>query len=139
MNELAKVFKLNRKGLNIPRAVAMTGVLMIPVIVLIVIDQEKYILSVLFAMLFAGLSDIGGDHGSRVTRLAEFGLIGAALNAIGFALGDKAWGWVVLAAFVVTLLSGLAVKYGLHRFVSGVLLNSWFLVCLLYTSPSPRD
>ena len=73
MSELAKVFALNRKGLNVPRALMITGVVMIPVIVLIVIDEERYALSVIFAMLFAALSDLGGDYATRITRLAEFG------------------------------------------------------------------
>jgi hypothetical protein len=37
---------------------------------------------------------------------------------------------VVLAAFVVTLLAGLAVKYGLHRFAAASLLNIWFVIAL---------
>jgi hypothetical protein len=37
---------------------------------------------------------------------------------------------VVLAAFVVTLLGGLAVKYGVHRFVAAYLLNAWFIIAL---------
>ena len=36
----------------------------------------------------------------------------------------------MLAAFVVTLLAGLAVKYGLHRFPAAVLLNVWFVIAL---------
>jgi hypothetical protein len=31
---------------------------------------------------------------------------------------------------VVTVLAGLAVKYGLHRFTAGMLLNIWFLIAL---------
>jgi hypothetical protein len=37
---------------------------------------------------------------------------------------------VVLAAFVATLLGGLAVKYGLHRFVAAYFLNVWFIIAL---------
>lgn len=37
---------------------------------------------------------------------------------------------MVLAVFAVTLLAGLAVKYGLRRFVAGMLLNIWFLIAL---------
>jgi len=36
----------------------------------------------------------------------------------------------VLALFAVTLVAGLAVKYGLHRFVGAVLLNIWFVIAL---------
>ena len=36
----------------------------------------------------------------------------------------------MLAAFVVTLLGGLAVKFGLHRFVAGLLLNVWFIIAI---------
>ena len=139
MSELAKVFAPNPKGLNVRRALTMAALMVITVIVMIAMDQEIYILSVVFAMVFAGLSDIGGEHRSRVVRLAEFGLIGAAFNAAGFAIGDKAWGLVTAAAFVVTLLSGLAVKFGAHRFVSGVLINSWFLVALGLSSAYQVD
>ena len=36
----------------------------------------------------------------------------------------------MLAAFVATLLGGLAVTYGLHRFVAAYLLNVWFIIAL---------
>ena len=32
--------------------------------------------------------------------------------------------------FVVTLLGGLAVKFGLHRFVAALLLNIWFIIAI---------
>jgi Fusaric acid resistance protein-like len=95
-----------------------------------VLDQEKYFLSMAFAALFVGLSDPGGEYGYRVPRMAMVGVLGALLTALGFAIGDRAWGAVVLAAFVVTVLAGLAVKYGLHRFTAGMLLNIWFLIAL---------
>ena len=37
---------------------------------------------------------------------------------------------MVLAVFAVTLLAGLAVKYGAHRFVAAYLLNVWFVITL---------
>jgi hypothetical protein len=43
--------------------------------------------------------------------------------------GD-AWGWLVLAAFAVTLAAGLAVMFGVHRFVAALLLNLWFIIAL---------
>jgi hypothetical protein len=37
---------------------------------------------------------------------------------------------VVLAAFAVTLAAGLAVMFGVHRFVAAFLLNIWFIIVL---------
>jgi Fusaric acid resistance protein-like len=65
-----------------------------------------------------------------VARLAVMAVAGALLTALGFGIGGGAWGFVVLAAFVATLLSGLAVKYGAHRFVAAYLLNAWFIIAL---------
>ena len=50
--------------------------------------------------------------------MAVMAVAGALLTALAFGIGGGAWGWVVLAAFVVTLLGGLAVKHGVHRFVA---------------------
>ena len=43
------------------------------------------------------------------------------VTALGFGLAGAAWGWLVLVAFVVTLLAGLAVALGVHWFVAGLL------------------
>ena len=131
MNRLAKVFELNPKGLNIPRGLTVAAVVMVvPLVVLGLLDLEKYWISLAFAALFVGLSDPGGDYRVRVREMGGVVLVGAVLTAVGFAIGDGPWGWVVLAAFVVTLLSGLAIKFGVHRFVAGLLLNVWFLIAL---------
>jgi hypothetical protein len=130
MSQLAKVFALNRKGLNLPRGVAVAGVLVVLAAILAALDYETYVLTFVFAVLFAALSDPGGKFGYRAQRMALFAVIGALLTAFGFGIGGGAWGWVVLAAFVVTLLGGLAVRYGLHRFVGGALLNAWFLIAI---------
>jgi hypothetical protein len=45
------------------------------------------------------------------------------LTGLGFGIGEKAWELVVLAAFVVTPLGGLAVKYTLHRCMAGYVLG----------------
>ena len=76
------------------------------------------------------VSDPGGNYGYRVPRLAVVAAAGALLTALGFGIGGGAWGFVVLAAFVATLLGGLAVTYGLHRFVAAYLLNIWFVIAL---------
>ena len=130
MVKLADVFKLNRQGLNVRRAVGVAVVMVVPLIVLHVINQEVYYLSVAFGALFTGLNDPGGTYGYRLPRLALNAVAGALLTALGFAIGDGAWGVVVLAAFVITFAAGLMVKYGLHGFTAAYLLNSWFLVAI---------
>jgi Fusaric acid resistance protein-like len=105
-------------------------VALVPLIVFWAIGYEQYLLSALFALLFAVLADPGGGFGARAWRLAVFGLAGAALTALGFGIGTDAWGWLVLAAFVVTLGCGLAAAFGVRRFVVALLLNLWFVVAL---------
>ena len=43
----------------------------------------------------------------------------------------------MLAAFVVTVLAGLAINFGLHYLVAGILLNVWFLVALALADGLP--
>ena len=76
------------------------------------------------------VADPGGAFGYRASRIAVFGLVGAGLTALGFGIGGDAWGWLVLAAFAVTLVAGLAVMFGVHRFVTALLLNIWFIIAL---------
>src|SRR5215471_8572233 len=127
---LSKVFELIPAGLNWPRAVMILDVLLVPLVVFWAIGHEEYLLSAVFGLLFAVLADPGGSYGERASRIAAFALIGAALTALGFGIGGDAWGWLALAAFAVTLLAGLAVAFGVHRFVTALLLNLWFLVAL---------
>ena len=130
MSSVAKVFELDRKALNVPRAVAVVVVLVAVVIVLELLDLPHYVMTVVFAVLYVGLSDPGGDFGNGAARMGAFALIGALLTLLGFAIGPGAWGLVVAAAFAVTLASGLAIKFGVHRFVAGLLLNYWFLAAI---------
>ncbi len=60
MDRLAAIFHLNRKGFNLVRGLTIVAVLLVPLIVLSLIGQEKYWLSVSFAALFVALSDPGG-------------------------------------------------------------------------------
>jgi hypothetical protein len=126
----AKVFALNTEGVNVPRGVAVAGLVLVTLVVTAAVHQERYFLSVAFGLLFVELSDPGGKYLPRLSRTAVVGLIGALLTALGFALGGHAWGWVVLAVFVVTVLSGLAVNIDVHALVAGILLNVWFLIAL---------
>jgi hypothetical protein len=92
------------------------------------------LLSAVFAAIFAGAADPGGAYGYRASHIGFFALAGALLTALGFAIGTSGWGWVVLAVFAVTLVAGLAVRFGLHRFVAALLLNIWFIVALSLAS-----
>ena len=83
-----------------------------------------------FGLLFVFLSDPGGAYLSRLRRMAAIGIIGAPLTVLGFGIGGDAWGWVVLATFVITAASGLAISIDLFALVGAVLLNVWFLICL---------
>jgi hypothetical protein len=127
---LSKVFERNPAGLNWPRAVMFLDVALVPLVVFLAIGYEQYLLSAVFGVLFAGLADLGGGYGYRVSRIAAFGLIGAAVTALGFGISGDAWGWLVLVAFAVTLVAGLAAMFGVHRFVAALLLNLWFVVTL---------
>jgi len=130
MGWLSKVFERNPAGLNWPRAVMFLDVALVPLVVFLAIGHEQYLLSAEFGLLFAGLADLGGGYGYRASRIAVFALIGAAVTALGFGIGADAWGWLVLAAFAVTLAAGLAAMLGVHRFVAALLLNIWFVVTL---------
>ena len=131
---LGKVFKLNPAGLNWPRAVMFLDVALVPLIVFWAIGHEEYLLSAVFGLLFAAAADPGGAYGYRASHIAVFALTGAALTALGFGIGGDAWGWLVLAAFAVTLVAGLAAMFGVHRFVAAYLLNIWFIIALGYAS-----
>ena len=52
MTQMTKVFKLNRRGLNVRRALGVAVVMLVPLIVLHVLDQQVYYLSVAFGALF---------------------------------------------------------------------------------------
>jgi hypothetical protein len=127
---LSKVFKLNPAELNWPRAVMILDVMLVPLVVFLAIGHQEYLVSALFGVLFTALADPGGSYGQRVVRKTAFAAVGAGLTALGFGIGGDAWGWLVLAAFAVTLLSGLAVMFGVRRFVIGLLLNIWFIIVL---------
>jgi hypothetical protein len=126
----SKVFELNPAGLNWPRAVMILDVILVPLVVFWSIGHEEYLLSAVFGVLFAALADPGGGYGYRASHIAVFALIGAGLTALAFGIGGSGWGWLVLAAFAVTLVGGLAVMFGAHRFVAAYLLSVWFIIAL---------
>jgi Fusaric acid resistance protein-like len=134
MSWLSKVFEPSPAGANWPRAVLFLDVALVPLVVFWAIGHEEYLLSALFGVLFTWLADPGGSYGQRASRTAVFALIGAGLTALGFGIGGDAWGWLVLAASAVTLIAGLAVTFGVHRFVTATILNLWFIVTLAVAS-----
>ena len=130
MTRVEKVFEVKRQGFNLRRGAVMAVVLGLLLIVGVLPHDRRYFLSAIFGALFVALSDPGGEYGSRVLRMAAMAGAGALLTALGFGIGGGPWGFVVLAAFLATLLAGLAVKYGVHRFVAAYLLNIWFIIVL---------
>jgi hypothetical protein len=105
-------------------------VMLVPLVVFWAIGHQEYLFSALFGLLFAALADPGGGYAHRASHVAIFALIGAGVTALGFGIGGGAWGWLVLAASAVTLAAGLAVAFGVHRFVAAFLLNIWFIAAL---------
>jgi hypothetical protein len=127
---LSRVFELNPSGLNWPRAVMVLDVMLVPLVVLWSIGHQIYLVSAVFGLLLSVLADPGGSYRSRAAHIAIFGLIGAGLTALGFGIGGDGWGWLVLASSAITLVAGLAAMFGVHRFVTALLLNIWFIVAV---------
>ncbi|MFD8222832.1 FUSC family protein [Streptomyces massasporeus] len=129
-NRLSKVFELLPPGPNWPRGVMFLDLALVVLIVFWAIGHEVYLLSALFGLLFTWVGDPGGGYGRRVSHMAAFVLLGSGLTALAFGMAGAAWGWLVLVAFAVTLLAGLAVAFGVRRFAAGLLLNTWFVIAL---------
>ncbi len=66
--QVAKVFALNTKGVNVPRGVAVAGAALLTLVVTFALHQEQYFLSVAFGLLFVALSDPGGEYLPRLGR-----------------------------------------------------------------------
>jgi len=128
MSQLARIFAINRKGLKLVGGAEMAGLLFVLWFVIVQTNQQQYFTTVVFAVLLVALSDPGGGYERRASRMAIFALLGGLVTGLGFLIGHEAAGFVVLAVFVFTLLAGLAVKFGLHAFAAGLLLNLWLLV-----------
>ena len=118
MSRFANVFALNRPGLNVSRGIEALAVLAVPFVVLTALGDQVYMLSAIFGILFVALSDPGGAYRERLRAMGGVAIGGTLITAVGFAIGGDAWGYIVLVAFIVTLLGGLALRLGLHRFVA---------------------
>jgi hypothetical protein len=69
MSPLSKVFELNWKGLNVPRALVILAVLGGSLIVMKAAGWSVYWVTLALAALFAGVSDPGGEFGYRASRM----------------------------------------------------------------------
>ncbi len=129
-SQIEKVFAADRKKLNVKSGVAVAALLFFLWFLIEQTNEQRYFVTIVFAVLLVAQSDPGGAIRKRVEGMSAFASIGALVTAFGFYVGDEAWGFVVLAVFALTLACGLAVKLGVHRFAAGLLLNVWFLVVL---------
>jgi hypothetical protein len=124
-----EIFRLN-PSINWPRGVLFLDVALVPLVVFWSIGHEEYLLSALFGAVFGIVVDPGGPIGRRVLRMLAFAVVGAGLTALGFSLGGTAWGALVLAGFLVTIMASLAVVLGVHAMVAAMLLNVWFIMAV---------
>ena len=130
MSWLTKVFEIKRDAIDVPRGLVTVGLFLIVLLVVVLVGEEKYWENVTFGALFVALSDPGGPYVARLRAMTWVALGGALVTGLGYAIGGGPWVIVVIAAFLITFLSGLAIKFGVHAFTSALLVNSWFLVAI---------
>src|SRR5262245_11714187 len=127
---LSKVSTHDPSALHWARGVLLLDVMLVPLVFFWAYGHEVYVVSALIGAVFSLVTDPGRAYGQRVIRMILFGLFGAGVTALGFWLGGKAWGWLVLVTFAVTLVCGLAIVAGAHALVAGMMLNIWFIITL---------
>ena len=130
MRHLAKVFECKWEALEVALAVGIAAIVGALYVVFSALNWEHYWLSATFGLVFMVVGVTGGHYAHRARDLAVLDVVGALLTALAFALGSGAWGYIVLAALVVTLAAGLSLRFGLPVFVVAVFLNIWFIVAL---------
>ena len=130
MRHLAKVFECKWEALNVALAVGVAAVVVALFVVFTALHWEHYWLSATFGLVFMVVGAAGGHYAHRARDLAVLEVVGAMLTALAFALGTGAWGYIALAALVVTLAAGLSLRFGLPVFMVAVFLNIWFIVAL---------
>jgi len=128
--KVADVFGFDKSKLNWPLGITIAIALFVPLVLLALIGQDVYWLSVSFGVLFVGLADPGGRLGPRAAYVAVFGVIGAVVTAWGVWVGSAGWMLVTASTVIVTLLTGLVIRFGVRRFVTGSLLTAWFLIAI---------
>jgi hypothetical protein len=130
VKHLAKVFECKWEALNVTLAVGVAAVVVALFVVFNALHWEHYWLSATFGLVFMVVGAAGGHSAHRERDLAVLEVVGALLTALAFALGTGAWGFIALAALLVTLAAGLSLRFGLPVFMVAVFLNIWFIVAL---------
>jgi len=130
MRHLAKVFECKWEALNVALAVGVAAVVVALFVVFNALHWEHYWLSATFGLVFMIVGAAGGHYAHRARDLAVLEVVGALLTALAFGLGTGAWGYIALAALVVTLAAGLSLRFGLPVLTVAVFLNIWFIVAL---------
>src|SRR5664280_2459495 len=125
MRHLAKVFECKWEALNVALAVGVAAVVVALFFVFNALHWEHYWLSATFGLVFMIVGAARGHYAHRARDLAVLEVVGALLTALAFGLGTGAWGYIALAALVVTLVAGLSLRFGLPAFTVAVFLNIW--------------
>ena len=128
--KLAEVFGFDKSKLNWSLGLTVAIAIFIPLVLLALVGHDVYWLSVSFGVLFVGLGDPGGRLAVRAAYTAVFGVVGAVVTAWGIAVGSAGWVLVTLSTVVITLATGLVIRFGVRRFVTGSLLTAWFLIAI---------
>jgi len=130
LSKATEIFALNRQGFNLRRGVIALGIFVLPLIVLLPLGLREYYLSAAFGAVMVAICDPGGEFAYRASRMALVAVAGTLLTWLAFEVGAGPWGITVAAAFLITLVAGLIIKFGVHRFVSAYLLNIWFIIAI---------
>jgi Fusaric acid resistance protein-like len=126
----AQIFAVNAKALDLFFGFACGAILLVPLLVMVPIGLEHYWASLAYGVLYVALCDPGGAYSVRAREMSIIAGLGAVLTLWGFGVGGEAWGWVAASVLVVVLGTSLAMRFGMHRFVGGLLLSVWFLIAL---------
>ena len=130
MSQLRKIFAVDGSKLSLAGGIAVGGLLLVIWLAVAQLNEQRYLITVVFAVLTTALSDPGGSYLAPDAGHERLRHRRRAHDRVAFFVGTQAAGFVVLALFVVTLVAGLAVKFGLHRFSTGMLLNVWFVLAV---------
>jgi len=130
MRHLAKVFECKWEALNVTLAVGVAAVVVALFYVFNALHWEHYWLSATFGLVFMVVGAAGDHYAHRARDQVVLEVVGALLTALAFALGTGAWGYIALAALLVTLAAGLSLRFGLPVLTVAVFLNIWFIVAL---------